>query len=91
MTMNCKFCQSPRTMKYGCKAGTQYYKCNACGRKFAGRIAPEGMRFSHASSIIEHGTGSAKSKIGALKDAGAVVVEKPIEIVTEIAKILGTK
>ena len=57
----------------------------------AGAWAPEGMRFSHASSIIEHGTGSAKSKIGALKDAGAVVVEKPIEIVTEIAKILGTK
>jgi succinyl-CoA synthetase alpha subunit len=55
----------------------------------AGAWAPEGMRFSHASSIIEHGTGSAKSKIKALKDAGAIVVEKPMEIVTQIAKILG--
>ena len=36
-------------MKYGFKAGTQYYKCNDCGRKFAGRIAPEGMRFSTAT------------------------------------------
>ncbi len=47
--MNCKFCQSPRTMKYGFKAGTQYYKCNDCHRKFAGRLAPEGMRFSTAT------------------------------------------
>lgn len=44
--MNCKFCGSPRTMKYGFKAGTQYYKCNDCKRKFAGRDNPEGMRFS---------------------------------------------
>ena len=44
--MKCKFCQSPRTMKYGFKAGTQYYKCNACNRKFAGRDSPKGMRFS---------------------------------------------
>ena len=47
--MDCKFCQSPRTMKYGFKKGTQYYKCNDCHRKFAGRIAPEGMRFSTAT------------------------------------------
>ncbi len=47
--MNCKFCGSPRTMKYGFKAGTQYYKCNDCGRKFAGRLAPEGMQFTIAT------------------------------------------
>lgn len=47
--MQCKFCQSPRTMKYGFKAGTQYYKCNDCHRKFAGRDSPEGMRFSTAT------------------------------------------
>jgi len=47
--MNCKFCNSPRTMKYGFKAGTQYYKCNDCHRKFAGRDSPEGMRFSTAT------------------------------------------
>ena len=44
--MNCKFCQSPRTTKYGFKAGTQYYKCKNCGRKFAGTLAPERMRFT---------------------------------------------
>jgi putative transposase len=44
--MNCKFCQSPALMKAGMKADIQYYKCKSCGRKFAGREAPEGMRFS---------------------------------------------
>ena len=47
--MNCKFCGSPRTMKYGFKAGTQYYKCNECKRKFAGTEALEGMRFPIAT------------------------------------------
>ena len=32
----------------------------------AGAWAPEGMRFSHASSIVERGRGSAQSKIAAL-------------------------
>ena len=36
-------------MRYGFKAGTQYYKCNDCGRKFAGTQAPEGMRFTTAT------------------------------------------
>ena len=54
----------------------------------AGAWAPEGMRFSHASSIIEHGTGSAKSKIEALTNAGAYVVEKPFVIVKKIKEIL---
>jgi putative transposase len=44
--LNCKFCNSPRTMKYGSKAGIQYYKCHACKRKFSGRLALEGMRFN---------------------------------------------
>ncbi len=47
--MNCKFCNSPRTIKYGFKASTQYYKCNDCHRKFAGTLAPEGMRFATAT------------------------------------------
>jgi putative transposase len=44
--MNCKFCNSPYTMKYGSKGGFQYYKCNVCHRKFSGRMALEGMRFN---------------------------------------------
>lgn len=47
--MNCKFCASSSTIKYGFKAGTQYYKCNACKRKFAGKEAPQGRQFSTAT------------------------------------------
>ena len=48
--MNCKYCQSPRTMKYGFKGGNQYYKCNDCMRKFAGTEGLPGMR--HSANII---------------------------------------
>lgn len=34
------------------------------------------MRFSHASAIVEQGRGSAKSKIRALREAGAIVVDR---------------
>lgn len=47
--MDCKFCGSIYTMKYGFKTGIQYYKCHNCNRKFAGRLAPEGMRFETAT------------------------------------------
>ncbi len=57
----------------------------------AGATAKEGMRFSHASAIIEGGRGTAKSKIEALKSAGAVVVDKPQDLATEAQKILGAK
>lgn len=46
----------------------------------AGRNLPAGMRFSHASAIIERGRGTAESKIKALEAAGAHVVERPAEI-----------
>ena len=46
----------------------------------AGAWAPEGMRFSHASSIVERGKGSAQDKIKYLKDAGIHVVDRPDEI-----------
>jgi len=54
----------------------------------AGAWAPEGMRFSHASSIVERGRGSAQSKIAALKDAGAHVVESPEEIAPTIKQLI---
>ena len=54
----------------------------------AGRWAQEGMRFSHASAIIEHGKGSAKSKIKALKEAGAYVVDRPEEIAVTMKEIV---
>jgi len=54
----------------------------------AGAWAPEGMRFSHASSIVEKGKGSAKSKIEALTKAGAHVVDSPEEIAPLIKNLI---
>ena len=54
----------------------------------AGAWAPEGMRFSHASSIIERGKGSAKSKVESLKEAGAHVVDRPDELAPTIKGLI---
>jgi succinyl-CoA synthetase alpha subunit len=54
----------------------------------AGAWAPSGMRFSHASSIIERGKGSARDKIAALREAGAHVVERPEEIADTVKRLL---
>ena len=55
----------------------------------AGAWAPAGMRFSHASSIIERGKGSAKDKIQILREAGAHVVDGPEEIAPTVKRLLG--
>jgi succinyl-CoA synthetase alpha subunit len=54
----------------------------------AGAWAPEGMRFSHASSIVERGRGSAKDKVKNLKDAGIHVVDRPDEIAPTLKRLL---
>jgi succinyl-CoA synthetase alpha subunit len=54
----------------------------------AGRSLPSGMRFSHASAIIERGRGTAETKVKALNKVGAHVVDRPQEIATTVAKIL---
>lgn len=46
----------------------------------AGAWAPEGQRFSHASSIVERGRGSAKSKMEAIRKAGGYVAMSPTDI-----------
>lgn len=43
----------------------------------AGKGLPSGLRFSHASAIVEGGKGTAEGKIAALKEVGATVVERP--------------
>ena len=53
----------------------------------AGRGLPAGLRFSHASAIIEGGRGTPESKIKSLKDAGAYVVEKPEDISSALQQI----
>lgn len=55
----------------------------------AGRGLKPGVRYSHASAIITMGKGSAESKIRALKEAGAIVVDKPNEIPLKVKEILG--
>jgi succinyl-CoA synthetase alpha subunit len=54
----------------------------------AGAWAPEGMRFSHASSIIERGKGSAKGKVQLLKEAGVHVVDRPDELAPTIKRLI---
>jgi len=54
----------------------------------AGSSAPEGQRFSHASAMVERGRGSVKSKVKALKEAGAYPVETPRDIVPTLKKLL---
>ncbi len=46
----------------------------------AGARLPTGIRYSHASAIVERGKGSAESKIQALRNAGAYVIDKPEDI-----------
>ncbi|HHY94048.1 MAG TPA: succinate--CoA ligase subunit alpha [Firmicutes bacterium] len=46
----------------------------------AGAWAPEGQRFSHASSIVERGRGSARSKMEAIEKAGGCVAKNPSDI-----------
>jgi succinyl-CoA synthetase alpha subunit len=54
----------------------------------AGAWAPPGMRFSHASSIVERGKGSAKDKIHYLRAAGIHVVDRPDELATTVKRLL---
>ena len=46
----------------------------------AGKGLPSGLRFSHASAIVEGGRGSAEGKIKTLRKAGAFVADRPEEI-----------
>lgn len=54
----------------------------------AGRGLTEGIRFSHASAIIEGGRGTAESKVKALQEVGAYVVDKPEDIGPTLAQLL---
>jgi succinyl-CoA synthetase alpha subunit len=54
----------------------------------AGRTAPAGKRMGHAGAIISGKTGTADSKITALRDAGATVIDRPIDVDQALRKRL---
>lgn len=54
----------------------------------AGAGVRAGMRFSHASAIVEGGRGTAEGKIRVLREAGATVVERPEELAPALARAL---
>ncbi len=53
-----------------------------------GKGAKEGTRFSHAGAIVEGGRGSYDSKVEALKEAGAYVVENFMDIPNVVKKVI---
>jgi succinyl-CoA synthetase alpha subunit len=54
----------------------------------AGVTAPEGKRMGHAGAIISGGTGSAQTKLEALKSAGVAVSDSPAEIGKTMVNLL---
>jgi succinyl-CoA synthetase alpha subunit len=54
----------------------------------AGATAPPGRRMGHAGAIISGNTGTAESKKGTLRDAGATIVDSPAEIGLTMQRVL---
>jgi len=53
----------------------------------AGKGLPSGLRFSHASAIVEGGIGTAEGKIEALREVGAYVVDRPEDIASVLQEV----
>ncbi|HKI31901.1 MAG TPA: succinate--CoA ligase subunit alpha [Gemmataceae bacterium] len=57
----------------------------------AGQTAPAGKRMGHAGAIISGGSGTAKDKIAALRDARVVVADSPADLATSVQKAIKAK
>jgi len=57
----------------------------------AGQTAPEGRRMGHAGAIISGGSGSAKDKIAALKDARISIADTPADLGAAVKKAIESK
>jgi succinyl-CoA synthetase alpha subunit len=55
----------------------------------AGRSAIPGKRMGHAGAIIQGSTGTADSKMNALRGAGAAIGEQPVDVAKALKKVLG--
>jgi succinyl-CoA synthetase alpha subunit len=55
----------------------------------AGRAAIPGKRMGHAGAIIQGSTGTADSKMNALRGAGAAIGEQPVDVAKALKKALG--
>ena len=56
-----------------------------------GHYAPTGKSLGHAGAIVSGNSGTAVSKAAALKDAGAIVVSNPLELLNAVDSILTQK
>lgn len=56
-----------------------------------GQYAPSGKNLGHAGAIVQGNSGTAKSKIEALKNAGVIVVNSPLEMVEVVKRLLDQK
>ena len=54
----------------------------------AGRAAMPGKRMGHAGAIIQGSTGTAESKMNALRGAGAAIGEQPVDVAKALRKVL---
>jgi len=55
----------------------------------AGRTAPPGRRMGHAGAIVSGNSGTAESKVSAMKDAGIAVCDSPSDMGATLMKKMG--